>query len=116
MKKILLVDDENTILDILEDYLSNYYEVITCNNPINVKNLIEEHKFSVVISDYNMPGIDGETLSKEINGKSGIGFILLSGYDDIDELMVHPNINMVHQKPVNLRTLKKDIDMISEGY
>lgn len=56
--KILLVDDEPFVLRALARILKEY-EVSTAENADQALALAEQQTFDLVISDYNMPGMDG---------------------------------------------------------
>lgn len=84
----LIVDDEEDILEIFK--LSFEFEGIEVDTAINGQaalELIKLHpqKYSFIISDVVMPGIDGvlllEAVKKEPENKD-IPFLLLSGYSD----------------------------------
>ncbi len=64
-KKILVVDDDISICLLLENYLSQDYEVITMQNGLEALLWLEEHLPDLIISDIQMTEIDGfEFLSK----------------------------------------------------
>ena len=67
-KKILIIDDEAPIRRVLELKLkSRGYEVIMATDGEEGLNLIKSQEPDVVISDINMPRLDGETLCKMVN-------------------------------------------------
>ena len=64
-KKVLIVDDEPHIVRILKLKLENAgYEVLTAINGIDGLEKFVKEKPSVVITDINMPHIDGQELYK----------------------------------------------------
>lgn len=68
----LLVDDDPLQLALTEELLKqNSIVVYTCTDPLKVLSLIEHKTFDVVISDIQMPGLDGFELVKQIR-RSGI--------------------------------------------
>jgi two-component system NtrC family sensor kinase len=69
-RRLLIVDDEPGIRDVLEVVLSGSgYAVSTANNGAEAMNLIGANKFDLVISDMCMPEMDGEKLYEAIRGK-----------------------------------------------
>jgi CheY-like chemotaxis protein len=65
VKKVLIVDDEPHIVRVLKLKLENAgYEVLTAVNGIDGLEKFIKAKPSVVISDINMPHIDGQELIK----------------------------------------------------
>lgn len=70
--KCLLVDDDPLQLVLTEELLKqNAIAVDTCTDPFKVLSLLEDKTFDVVISDIQMPGLDGFELVKKIRS-SGI--------------------------------------------
>jgi CheY-like chemotaxis protein len=68
-KKILVVDDEAHIRRVLEVKLKNRgYQVLMAKNGQEGIDIIKEHQPDIVISDINMPIIDGKTLCEKTNG------------------------------------------------
>lgn len=57
---ILIVEDEEDILDLIEFTLSkDGYDVISCLNTSNVKNILDEEDISLILMDRNLPGVEG---------------------------------------------------------
>ncbi len=60
MTRILIVDDEPSMRDVLSIALSDeHYEVVTANDGDQAVALLQEEPFNVVVSDIRMPGLDG---------------------------------------------------------
>lgn len=57
--RILIVDDEVEITEILADLLSEEYECIRAGSAEQALALLNEHEFQLVISDITMPGMSG---------------------------------------------------------
>ena len=85
MGKVLLIDDDETFLKLLEEYVAERYpglSVLTCNDPIKCLASITED-LDLLLVDLEMPGLDGSKIlsyavSKGVN-KNRI--IILSGHD-----------------------------------
>jgi DNA-binding NarL/FixJ family response regulator len=83
--KILLVDDHKIIRDVLVRFIrQNITEDLEeANNGIEAINMIKKEKYDLVISDINMPKMDGLELMKEIhNYDPELKVIALSMMDD----------------------------------
>lgn len=81
MKKILVVEDENTIRGFIVINLNRAgYDVEeACNGEEALRSYREGKNFDVVILDIMMPGIDGMTVCKELRKLSSeVGIIILS--------------------------------------
>lgn len=68
---ILIVDDDISLLNILDKYLtSNGYNVIIISRPIDVIEIIRVKCIDLVLLDINMPEVDGFELFYKIKEKS----------------------------------------------
>jgi two-component system, NtrC family, response regulator HydG len=87
LKKLLILDDEQSILDSLSRTLSDLgYELILCNDPHKAMELLKAEGAQVVITDLKMPGIDGlEVLQRVKSYNADIQVILITGHGSIDE-------------------------------
>ena len=63
MYKILIVDDELTIIEVLKKLLvKSGYSVTACLNGSNALDKLNEEVFDLMITHLRLPGIDGITL------------------------------------------------------
>lgn len=68
----LLVDDDPLQLALTEEFLKrNHVEVASCTNPFSVVDILRNSSFDAIITDIQMPGMDGYGLLKTIR-TSGI--------------------------------------------
>ena len=66
MAKILAVDDEPAILEMIESILNKDGHLVTkVSNPLKI-NMEELHRYDLILLDIMMPGIDGFELCKKI--------------------------------------------------
>lgn len=82
MESILYVDDEQVLLEIGKMYLemTNEFEVITANSASFALNLIKTCKFQAIVSDYQMPMMNGIEFLKAVRlTDKVIPFIIFSG-------------------------------------
>jgi CheY-like chemotaxis protein len=87
--KVLLVDDDPLFLELSKTFLEVFHDITsdTVNSAREALQSLEENSYDVVISDYDMPFMDGITFLKTIRDKSiNIPFILFTGVDR-EELM-----------------------------
>jgi PAS domain S-box-containing protein len=79
--KVLHVDDEEGIVELTKEFLAlDGIESTTATDPREAKRLAEEGDFDVLISDYQMPGMDGLELLGALRGDGvRIPFILFTG-------------------------------------
>ncbi len=84
MNKILVVDDEEEIIQVLKEFLKmKGYEVFTAQNGFAALEKINETRPSVVLLDIIMPGINGiDTLIKIKESDQNIGVVMMSALSD----------------------------------
>lgn len=75
-KKILAIDDEKNVLDLIEHYMTeDGYEVVQTNKGRRALEIIKEENPDLVILDYRMPETDGIEVLKEIRSDKECGRI-----------------------------------------
>lgn len=86
--KVMIVDDEREIADLVEVYLKNDgYEVYKFYNGIEALNLIENESIDLAILDIMLPDVDGLTLTKKIREKYDFPIIMLTAKEtEIDKI------------------------------
>lgn len=83
-EKILLVDDEISIRQILETRLAiRGYEVISASNGEDALYLFQKEQPDLVILDIMLPKIDGYAVCSEIRKESKVPIIMLTALGDI---------------------------------
>jgi CheY-like chemotaxis protein len=71
VKKILIVDDEKAIRDVLADTLIYWgYQVAVASSGIEALSLFLTRPFDLVLTDLTMPGVDGWTIAIRVKNKS----------------------------------------------
>ncbi len=86
MNKVLIVDDEESILKGIKLNLSRTFDISTASGPDEaLKKIKEDNTFEVVVSDMRMPGMDGATLLRKIKEECpSVMTILLTGHADFE--------------------------------
>ncbi|MCC4768385.1 MAG: response regulator [Methanosarcina vacuolata] len=87
--KILLVDDDPLFLELSKTFLEVFHDITsdTVDSAREALQRLEKNSYDVVVSDYDMPLMDGITLLKTIRDKRiDTPFILFTGVGR-DELM-----------------------------
>lgn len=89
MAKILIVDDEPDIVELIKRYaLKEGYEVTCVEDGEPAVQLCEKQDFDIVIMDLMMPDMDGFTASRRIREKKDIPILMLSARGaEYDKLM-----------------------------
>ncbi|KGR73148.1 response regulator YycF [Streptococcus phocae subsp. salmonis] len=82
MKKILIVDDEKPISDIIKFNLTKEgYDIVRAFDGREAVAVFEEHKPDLIILDLMLPELDGLEVAKEIRKSSHVPIIMLSAKD-----------------------------------
>jgi DNA-binding NtrC family response regulator len=108
--KILVVDDEVDLVDILKEFLSlDGFEVLTAHDGVQALDLIVNGDIQLVISDIRMPKMDGLELLKNVKKvKPEILFILLSGYSDYsEEEILKKGASRLFAKPIDFEIVSQ---------
>ncbi len=86
-ERVLLVEDESAIRELVEHVLRKYgYEVLSCRNLQEAFDLYEkeEGRFQLLISDVVLPDGNGVELVSRLKGRDpSLSVLLTSGYDEI---------------------------------
>lgn len=84
--KILVVDDEQNILDVVKAYLEKEdFEVITAMDGEMALNIFNEQNINLIVLDLMLPKITGEEVCKRIRVSSSVPIIMLTAKAEEDE-------------------------------
>ena len=79
MEKILVVDDEENIRNIIKKYaVFEGYDVYEAEDGIEAVNLCRQNNYDIIIMDIMMPELDGFSACREIKKEKDIPVIMLS--------------------------------------
>lgn len=106
-KDILLVDDDIDCLHHLSMFLEfQGFEVSTASGGINALETLHQHKFRMMITDFNMPDINGVELAakaKELHSEMHIVLATGKNLHEIGEAAASAGISELISKPIELR-------------
>lgn len=121
-KSILVIDDDPMQLTLMKELLANYpLNVHTENNSRNVLPLLEANHFDMILTDIQMPSIDGFELvglirSHERHRIKAVPVIALSGKRDLTgKDFTDGGFTAHHPKPLHLETLLQLLSDIFSG-
>lgn len=82
-KKVLIVDDEKDVLEILAEHLEIEYDVTATTSPVSALQILEEEKFDILVTDLKMPVLSGEELLNLAREKNeDMKLVVVSGHVD----------------------------------
>lgn len=85
MKRILIVEDELDIRELLTNYLTHEgCEVSTAEDGVEALSLFSEKEFDLVVLDIMIPKIDGFGVCEVIKKQSNTPVVFLSALNDDD--------------------------------
>jgi len=116
--EILFVDDDQTILNIVEEYLSAAdYRVRVVDSGLKALELIKAQDFDVVFTDFKMPDIDGlELLAMIKKYRPATEVIIVTGHGSMEsaiQAMKFGSYDYI-QKPFKLDVLRIVINKLFE--
>ncbi|MBO4458634.1 MAG: response regulator transcription factor [Butyrivibrio sp.] len=83
-QKILIVDDDNNIAELISLYLvKECFETRICNDGESAINTFDSFKPNLVLLDLMLPGIDGYQVCREIRTVSQVPIIMLSAKGEV---------------------------------
>ena len=83
MKKILVVEDEKDIQNIIKAFLENAeYKVETADDGLDAINLIQNNNYDLILLDIMLPKVDGFTICEMIRKNSNVPIIILTALTD----------------------------------
>jgi two-component system, cell cycle response regulator len=111
---VLIVDDDSSVVRMLEMGLTDEYEIIPVFDPTQTINVFSETAVDIVISDIKMPGLSGFDILRSVKAANPlVEVILLTGeLPDKSRPAVNALQSGAHDyllKPVSMRVLKAAI-------
>ena len=115
--KILIADDEERIVRLVSDFLTNSgYQTVTAADGLEALQIFKKMKdeLSLAIIDIMMPEIDGWALTKEIRKESDLPIIMLSARAEEFDLLTgfESGIDEYVTKPFSPAVLVKRVDAL----
>lgn len=109
MNKILLVDDNTSYLHLLSTLLeSKGFAVTIATNANSALENLTKSGFGMLLTDYNMPGMNGIELSVKVKQQYPDIYILMITADitsDLVEAAANAGISQIISKPINITKL-----------
>ncbi|MDB5121312.1 MAG: hypothetical protein JWN56_2530 [Sphingobacteriales bacterium] len=114
MKKILILDDDPDLLEVLKEALeTSGYEILTKSSSSDLFRVIDEFKPDLLLLDFLLMNENGGEICAQLkrNGNTKhLPIILLSGYCSIQEMHVIYGCDSYLAKPFDLQKLLNNIE------
>jgi two-component system OmpR family response regulator len=114
-KKIVLVDDDETVRKTFTLLLGKKYRVVSLKDPRQALGQIKDGKADLVIADYKLPHFTGMELIKRLreNGYAGEAMLITAHPDEVRiQDMGRFAISHFFVKPLDLNDLNLSIDRV----
>jgi len=116
---VLIVDDQQSMRGICKYILNQlgFQDIIEAKSGRDALGKMEKNKFDLIISDWNMPDIDGLTLLKVLRKHpktAKMPFIMATGRSDKEQVKeaIQAGVNNYIIKPFDAGTMKKRIEAV----
>jgi DNA-binding NtrC family response regulator len=111
-KKVLVIDDDASIRDVLKDYLQEHgFEVMLAADGLEGLDMIKQGGHDILILDIRMPYVSGIGLLKIIKQHSpDTPVICMTGYGESPEKIAEQErVDVILSKPFDLQDLLQEI-------
>ncbi len=114
--KILIVDDNREICQLIESILlSEGYDVESCYNPLEFKEILKKSQPKLIITDLLMYGYEGKTLTLDIKSNpqtQHIKIMMMSAHPDAVKLMEKAGVDDFLTKPFEIDDLVNKVEFL----
>lgn len=120
--KILVVDDFATMRKIIKNILTQlgFKNIFEADDGTSALEVLKKEKIDIIISDWNMPKMNGLELLKKVKGDPNLKdiiFIMVTAEaqkDNVIEAIKH-GVNQYIVKPFTPETLKEKLEKVLGG-
>ncbi len=116
--RILVVDDELLIRDLLYDFFTSQgWDIVVADGGQKAIDYLKNQKFDVVLTDLKMPDIDGMDLTGRIRSLyNDLPVIIMTGYPSLDSAVeaLRFKVDDYIVKPFNVNQLFKIVKKVAE--
>ena len=118
LNRILVVDDEANVRDVLYQGLTKFgYQVAVANGGEEALRIFEPGLFDIVITDLKMPKIDGLDLIRIVQKRDpGVAFFIVTGYPNMQSAAesLYQGVHDYIIKPFHLADIRLRIYRVME--
>lgn len=121
-KKILIVDDESFMRTILNSVLKHigFSGISEARDGKSALSMLKANKFDICLCDWEMPGVNGVDLFKEIQGSEELKdliFVMITSHAEADKVQEAKEVGIKEYitKPFNENVIRKKlVKLLSE--
>ncbi len=117
--RILVVDDELLIRDLLYDFfITQDWDITVAESGQRAIDYLKNQEFDIVLTDLKMPGIDGMDLTGRIRNLYGdLPIVIMTGYPSLDSALeaLRHKVDDYIIKPFNINQLFKVVEKAVES-
>ncbi len=110
--RILVIDDDESILNLVEDALSFDYSVSTANDGSRGLDLLVCEPFDLLILDLGLPELDGVEIIRRLRehtDRKRMPILVVSAYTELRRHVSDLDVDGVLSKPFSLRELERQV-------
>ncbi|MFH1220648.1 MAG: response regulator [Candidatus Eisenbacteria bacterium] len=115
-RRILVVDDQESMRSLLKDMLEVIgYEVALAEGGEEALRLMQASQFDLVLTDLNMPGMDGTALLRAIKAnKAELPVVIITGYGTFhtEKRVMREGANGYISKPCTLTKIESTLSSV----
>jgi DNA-binding NtrC family response regulator len=115
-RRVLVVDDQDSMRVLLQDMLEVIgYGVVLAEGGEQALALLEEDRFDLVLSDLNMPGMDGTALLRAVKAANPeLPVVIITGYGTFhtEKRVMKEGADGYISKPCTLSKIQKTLSSI----
>jgi two-component system OmpR family response regulator len=119
MKKILMIEDDLELAEILTEYLEQFgYGIETEDDPFKALSILKLKPYDLVILDLTLPGMDGLEVCEAIRERQDIPIIISSARSDVTDKVnaLELGADDYLPKPYDPRELEARISSVLRRY
>ena len=119
MKKILMIEDDLELAEILTEYLEQFeFKIVTEDDPFKAVSILKLEPFDLVILDLTLPGMDGLEVCEAIRERQDVPIIISSARSDVSDKVkaLELGADDYMPKPYDPRELEARIHSVLRRY
>ena len=113
--RILVVDDDPNIVELIQDVLATDYNVSSSSNAYQGLELLQKEQFDLLILDLGLPGLSGMDLLDELRRQKrykDLPVLVVSAYTELRRRVGDLHVDGVLSKPFSLSQLENQVEAL----